>query len=471
MTWDLADENEKSKMTEMERVELYEWAQNSEASQVQAETKELFAKLPEDLQEEARAGSMIMTVRAGSQKESDAVMKTVMGPRECVSIKGKSADGKLLRFHAVRNVDEKDKKLWPEKALTQDGKAAVDSPEKGLGMEVVGVITIDSDAMQTLEGAGETREELVYDFRKEGHNLILNSLNKQMHEKGEGLHGAMIKIVWNDKEETMNVLAVKSKTLLGMFSGLEIDKSESYGYFSFYDVEQKDELNAEIARMKKALLPEMAQIMIFKAGETGVIAPHDEEQKEEWVDLCTGVVGECLVEMNKNATDIVVQYKDNFEAPGNKGPNSWFVLHGAGDLDWEERVQLTTLFNKKISAATNHMKFYDGKGGRISSQCNMAWPTVVVKMAKNECWRLVRDHQCTDDKCTWNHSVDGKKGGNDAWWNPELNGGKGGYDNHAVAKQNKGAKGAKGAKGFKGGKGGKKGGGGGRGGGGGGNQG
>ena len=161
MTWDLADENEKSKMNEMERVELYEWAQNSEASEVQAETKELFVKLPEDLQEEARAGSMIMTVRAGSQKESDAVMKTVMGPRECVSIKGKPADGKLLRFHAVRNVDEKDKKLWPEKVLTQDGKAAVDSPEKGLGMEVVGVITIDSDAMQTLEGAGETREEFV----------------------------------------------------------------------------------------------------------------------------------------------------------------------------------------------------------------------------------------------------------------------------------------------------------------------
>ena len=319
MTWDLADENEKSKMTEMERVELYEWAQNSEASKVQAETKELFAKLPEDLQEEARAGSMIMTVRAGSQKESDEIMKKVMCPRECVSIKGKSTDGKLLRFHAVRNVEEKDKKLWPEKVLTQDGKAAVDSPEKGLGMEVVGVITIDSAAMQTLEGAGETREELVYDFRKEGHNLILNSLNKQMHEKGEGLHGAMIKIVWNDKEETMNVLAVKSKTLLGMFSGLEIDKSESYGYFSFYDTGQKDELNSEIARMKKALLPEMAQIMIFKAGKTGVIAPGNEEEKEEWVDLCTGVAGECLVEMGKDASDIVLQYKDNFGFKGGKG--------------------------------------------------------------------------------------------------------------------------------------------------------
>ena len=89
MTWDLADENEKSKMNETERVELYEWAQNSEASEVQAETKALFAKLPEDLQEEAMVGSMIMAVRADSQKESDAILKTLMGPRECVSIKGK----------------------------------------------------------------------------------------------------------------------------------------------------------------------------------------------------------------------------------------------------------------------------------------------------------------------------------------------------------------------------------------------
>ena len=34
MTWDLADENEKNKMSDKERVELYEWAQSSDSSQV-----------------------------------------------------------------------------------------------------------------------------------------------------------------------------------------------------------------------------------------------------------------------------------------------------------------------------------------------------------------------------------------------------------------------------------------------------
>jgi hypothetical protein len=75
----------------------------------------------------------------------------LVSARGCVSIKGKPADGKCLRFHAVRNLEEKEKEVWPEKFLTQDGQAASDSPEKGLGMEVVGVITIDSATMKTLE--------------------------------------------------------------------------------------------------------------------------------------------------------------------------------------------------------------------------------------------------------------------------------------------------------------------------------
>ena len=456
MTWDLADENEKNKMSDKERVELYEWAQSSDSSQVQAETKELFAKLPVDLQEEAKADSMIMAVRAESQKESDAIVKSLMGARECVSMKGKPADGKLLRFHAVRNVGEKDKKTWPEKLLTQDGKVALSTPEKGLGMEVVGAITIDTATMKALEGTWD-KEELVHNLRKEGHKLILSSLNKQLHDKGEGLHDAMVKIMWNDTDETMSVLAVKSKTLIGLFSGLEIDKSESYGYFSFFDTGQKDDLKTEIARMKKALQPEMTQIMIFKAGRTSVIAPDNDEEKEEWEDLCNVAVRESLEAMGKDASGIACQYKDNFGGSGKKGPNAWFVLLGAPDLDWDARVELTAVFNKKISEATNHMKFYDSNGGRISTQCNMAWPSVVVQMAKNECWKFQRDDQCLDDKCPWNHSIDGQKGDGNAWWNPHLNG-IGGWDNHEAAKQRRGGKGGKG-KGFKGaGKGGKKGG-------------
>jgi hypothetical protein len=247
--------------------------------------------------------------------------------------------------------------------LTQDGKVASSTPEKGLGMEVVGAITIGTATMKALEVTWD-REELVHNLRKEGHKLILSSLNNQLHDKGEGLHDAMVKIMWNDMDETMSVLAVKSKTLLGLFSGLEIDKSESYGYFSFFDTGQKDDLRAEIARMKKALRPEMAQIMIFKAGRTGVIAPGDEDEQEEWEDLCNGVVRDSLEEMGKDASGIVCQYKNNFGGSGKKGPNAWFVLQGAPDLDWEERVELTTLFNKRISVATNQMKFFDGNGGR-----------------------------------------------------------------------------------------------------------
>jgi hypothetical protein len=161
--------------------------------------------------------------------------------------------------------------------------------------------------------------------------------------------------------------------------------------------------------------------------------------------------------MGKDASGIACQYKDTFNGSGKKGPNAWIVLMCAPDLDWDARVELTTMFNKKISEATNHMKFYDSNGGRISSQCNMAWPSVVVQMAKNECWKFQRDDQCLDDKCPWNHSIDGQKGDNSAWWNPHLNG-IGGWDNHEAAKQRRGGKGGKG-KGFKGaGKGGKKGG-------------
>ena len=258
-------------MSERKIVGLYEWAQYSGASLVRQETKELFAKMPEDLQAEARANSMIMAVRADSQDESDAIMKTLMGTKECVSIKCKSPDGKRLRFHAVRNLEEDEKKNWPEKLLTQTGQAASHSPEQGLAMEVVGAITIGSNAKKTLEEGWE-REELIHDLRQEGHRLIVNSLNKQDQNEND-LHGALIKIAWNDMDETMSVLAVKSKALLGMFSGLEIDRSDRYGYFSFYDTGQKDELKIEIARMKKALRPDMTPIMIFKAGKTTVIAP------------------------------------------------------------------------------------------------------------------------------------------------------------------------------------------------------
>jgi hypothetical protein len=55
-----------------------------------------------------------MAVRADSQKESDAIMKTLMGARECVSIKGKPTDGKFLRFHAVRADYEMSQHRWAQ---------------------------------------------------------------------------------------------------------------------------------------------------------------------------------------------------------------------------------------------------------------------------------------------------------------------------------------------------------------------